>query len=150
MDKLDILFQMQRELNDKTFAKNGLCLPSSDKPLTMAEFKAACEEGRLQKGSPVDLWLQNYSRALAQETSELLDSTPWKWWSRDRAVDLDNARVEIVDALHFWLSLAMVAGMEAEDVFRLYCKKNAVNHTRQDSNAYFHMNKDETDNAEVR
>jgi hypothetical protein len=36
-------------------------------------------------------WVQNMSRAIAQENSELLDSTPWKWWSKYQTFDKDNA-----------------------------------------------------------
>ncbi|MFA4985105.1 MAG: dUTPase [Candidatus Brocadiia bacterium] len=150
MDKLDSLFRMQAELNEKTFAKNDLCNPGTGRPLTMADFRCAVEAGQFEKGGIVDLWLQNYARALAQETCELVDSTPWKWWSKDRTVDIQNARVEIVDALHFWLSLAMVAGMDADDVHRLYTLKNKVNHDRQDSGAYSRDGKDEKDNEKVK
>ncbi len=150
MDKLEMLFRMQAELNDKTFRKNGIMRPDGSGPLTMADFREACERGDLEKGGIVSDWLQNYARALSQETAELLDSTPWKWWSKDREVDLRNARVEIVDALHFWLSLALVAGLDADEVFRLYSLKNAVNHERQDSGNYLHMHKDGSDDREVR
>ena len=143
MDKLDRLFARQSELNDKTFERNNLVNPETGKPLQMQDFVLAIADGKLAKGGAVDIWLQNYARALSQETAELLDCTPWKWWSRDKGVDLASIRVEIVDALHFWMSLAMVAGMNAEDVFKLYCEKNRINHQRQESGTYFHMHKDE-------
>ena len=149
MDKLDRLFEMQKALNDKTFRKNELVNPESGETLKIDDFFKACEEGKLHKNGIVDIWIQNYARAMEQETAELIDSVPWKWWSKDKEVDLQNLRVEIVDALHFWLSLAMVSGMNADDVFRIYSLKNMVNHQRQDSGEYFHMNKDESDNEVI-
>ena len=34
---------------------------------------------------------------------------------------------------HFLISIAQVLGMSADDVYAAYCKKNEVNHQRQDS-----------------
>ena len=149
MDKLDHLFEMQKVLNDKTFKKNMLVNPDTGETLKIDDFFKACEEGKLGKNGIVDIWIQNYARAMEQETAELIDSVPWKWWSKDKDVDLQNLRVEIVDALHFWHSLAMVAGINSEDVFKIYSLKNKVNHQRQDSGEYFHMNKDESDNEVI-
>ena len=149
MDKLEELFRLQAELNDKTFAKSPGTNRERGRILKMSDFSEACKRGDLSRGGLVDFWLQNYARALLQEIAELQDSTPWKWWSKDKQVNLQNARVEIIDALHFWLSLAMVAGMDADDVFRLYVLKNKVNHQRQDSDNYLHMEKDDSDNEAI-
>jgi dimeric dUTPase (all-alpha-NTP-PPase superfamily) len=78
-------------------------------------------------------WVLNYTRALQQEIAELVDSMPWKWWAKYQKFDLQNARVEVVDLLHFLLAIAQTLGMSAEDVYAAYVKKNAVNHARQDS-----------------
>ena len=88
-------------------------------------------------------WLLNYSRALSQETAELVDSVPWKWWAKYQTLDLHNVKIEIVDMLHFLVSLALVAGMTADDFHRLYVGKNALNHERQDSG---YVRKSEDDN----
>ena len=78
-------------------------------------------------------WLLNYCRAMTQELAELTDSVPWKWWAKYQKIDLQNARVEVVDLFHFLISAAQVLGMSADDVFNAYLKKNAVNFQRQDS-----------------
>ena len=78
-------------------------------------------------------WLLNYCRAMSQELAELTDSVPWKWWARYQKFDLQNARVEVVDLLHFLISAAQVLGLSADEVFQLYVKKHAVNQQRQDS-----------------
>jgi dimeric dUTPase (all-alpha-NTP-PPase superfamily) len=65
--------------------------------------------------------------------AELTDSVPWKWWAKYQKFDEQNARVEVVDCLHFLISMAQVLGMSADDVFAAYVKKNEVNLKRQDS-----------------
>lgn len=91
-------------------------------------------------------WVLNYCRALSQETAELTDSVPWKWWAKYQTFDRQNARVEVVDLFHFLISLAQVLGMSAEDVHRAYCEKNKVNHDRQDSG---YTEKDEDDSRHI-
>jgi dimeric dUTPase (all-alpha-NTP-PPase superfamily) len=77
-------------------------------------------------------WVLNYARAMQQEIAELVDSLPWKWWAKYQHFDLQNARVEVVDIFHFLISMALTLGMDADDIFEKFCKKNAVNHMRQD------------------
>lgn len=93
-------------------------------------------------------WTKEYLHALNQEGSELLDSLPWKWWRPVDAqtADLQNARVEVVDMMHFLISLAQVLGMSSDDMFRIYSEKNQVNHNRQDSGYFV---KDENDCKEI-
>ena len=73
-----------------------------------------------------------FELALRQESAEAVDSLNWKWWKHDQD-DWDNIKIELIDMLHFWVSMASVAGLTAADVFDLYAKKNKLNHTRQDS-----------------
>lgn len=123
MDKLEEIFHMQQALNRRI----GIDLP------------ATTEEEKTK-------WVLNYSRALQQETAELVDSVPWKWWDRDQKLDEQNARVEIVDLLHSLVSLAQTLGMSADDVYQAYLKKNAVNHARPDGG---YAGKDETDSRRL-
>lgn len=91
-------------------------------------------------------WTLNYCRALSQELAELTDSVPWKWWAKYQTFDKQNARIEVVDMIHFVVSLAQVLGLSAEDVYDLYLKKNEVNFQRQDSG---YTEKDENDNKNL-
>jgi len=91
-------------------------------------------------------WVLNYCRAMTQEIAELTDSVPWKWWAKYQAFDEQNARVEVVDLFHFLISLAQVLGMNADDVFNAYMKKNEVNFRRQDSG---YTVKDEHDSKHI-
>ena len=75
-------------------------------------------------------WFLNFELAMRQESAEAIDSLNWKWWKKDEE-DWDNIKVELVDMLHFWVSMCTVAGLSAKDVVDLYFKKNKLNHDRQ-------------------
>jgi dimeric dUTPase (all-alpha-NTP-PPase superfamily) len=122
-DKLDSIFQLQETLN----LKIGV------------DTVHMTDEQRQQ-------WVLNYCRAMSQEIAELTDSVPWKWWARYQKFDKQNARVEVVDLLHFLISLAQVLGMSADDVYEAYTKKHRVNVARQDSG---YTTKDEHDSRHI-
>ena len=67
-------------------------------------------------------WFLNFECALKQESAEAIDSLNWKWWKKDED-DWDNVKVELVDMLHFWVSMCTMADMDAKEVFELYAKK---------------------------
>ena len=75
-------------------------------------------------------WFLNFELAMRQECAEAIDSLNWKWWKKDEE-DWDNIKVELVDILHFWVSMCTVAGMDAKEVMELYSKKHKLNHDRQ-------------------
>ncbi len=84
-------------------------------------------------------WLNDYINAASNELEELRDCTFWKHWcteakegQRFAIHDLQNARVEVIDLLFFWISMAQCVGLSARDVHDLYLQKLDVNHTRQD------------------
>jgi len=122
-DQWQELFRMQKALNERI----GVFTETLD------------DAGKTQ-------WVLNYCRAMSQELAELTDSVPWKWWAKYQKFDAQNARVEVVDLLHFLISLAQVLGMSAEDVFQAYLKKNEVNLKRQDSG---YEQKDATDSQHI-
>ena len=123
MDKLDQIFSMQEELNERI----GVMTKGMD------------DEKKTE-------WVLNYSRAMQQELAELIDSVPWKWWAKYQEFDEQNARVEVVDLFHFLVSLAQVLGMSAEDIRDAYVKKNKVNHDRQEAG---YQSKDEADSRHI-
>ena len=104
MDKLKQIFEMQEGLNSRI----GVSL------------KDLNEEEATK-------WVLNYTRAMQQELAELIDSVPWKWWAKYQEYDTQNAKVELIDILHFVVSLAQVMGMDADEVFDLYTKMTADN-----------------------
>ncbi|MCX7818322.1 MAG: dUTPase [Kiritimatiellae bacterium] len=109
-DMLEEMFRLQAELN-RRIGVDTTALPEERQPE----------------------WILNFCRALQQETAELVDSVPWKWWARYQTYDRQNARVEIVDLFHFLISLAQIVGLRARDVYELYMQKNRRNFERQES-----------------
>lgn len=100
-------------------------------------------------------WLNNYIMAAANELEELRDCTYWKHWCaearegrRFELHDVQNARVEVIDLLFFWISMAQCVGLDADDVMDLYRQKLKVNQKRQDDN-YSMQNKTEDDNKDI-
>ena len=122
-DKLDEIFRLQKELNQRI----GV---DTDR-MTDAERQQ---------------WVLNYCRAMSQEVAELTDCVPWKWWAKYQQFDPQNARVEVVDLLHFLVSVAQVLGIGPDEIFESYTKKHRVNLDRQDSG---YTVKDESDNKHI-
>ncbi len=146
-DKLEQLFALQSELNDRIFVKKDL-RDREGKTLTMATLTAEAQGDALGPNSLVNEWLGKYLQALDDESRELRDELLWKWWSKDH-LNMQNIRVEIIDQLHFWISLALTSGLDAEKVFGIYMQKNAINHQRQEKD-YSKANKNEADNQSVK
>ena len=95
----------------------------------------AAEQLRVEAGRA----LKNYIDALASECHEMQDCLAWKHWYSEAKEgkqhilqDLQNARVEAVDMLFFWVSLCQILGLTPQDVYDLYAKKLGINHRRQD------------------
>lgn len=63
-----------------------------------------------------------FGNALISETSELLDSTPWKHW-KDGSFDKDNISVELIDKLHFLPSIISIL-LEKENTLEEDMKMN--------------------------
>lgn len=88
-------------------------------------------------------WVNAYNLALRQESAELVDSTNWKWWrTKVNKYDEQNIKVEIIDQLHFWISMCWVMGLDYSDAERIYLEKNKVNTQRQETG---YIEKDEDD-----
>src|SRR6516165_12730457 len=101
VDKLEELFRLQKQLNQR--------IGVDTENMTDAERQQ---------------WLLHYCRAMSQEVAELTDCVPWKWWAKYQTFDRQNARVEVVDLLHFLISLAQVLEMTPQDIYDAYTKKH--------------------------
>jgi dimeric dUTPase (all-alpha-NTP-PPase superfamily) len=110
MDRLEKMFELQEQLN----ARCGVRL------------RDLSDEEKIE-------WILKYSRAIQQELAELVDSVPWKWWKKQQHFDEENAKVEVIDLMHFVISAGQVLGLSAEDFYNAYLKKNEINHRRQDT-----------------
>jgi len=111
-DKLDTIFELQKKFNKSV----GV------------DTDEISKDEQLQQQ-----WILNYCRAIQQEISELIDCCQWKWWATYQKFDKQNAKVEIVDLVHFVISLAQVLGMTPGDLYQSYLKKNEINFKRQEN-----------------
>jgi hypothetical protein len=85
--------------------------------------------------------MKNHIDALADECHEIQNCLTWKHWYREAKEgrqyelrDVQNARVEAIDMLFFWVSICQLLGLSPEDIYRLYGAKLGINHARQDTN----------------
>ena len=107
MDKLDAIFEMQAAFNKEIVTLR-----------------------HLESITP-DEWHQKLTLALLSEMAEALDGTDWKWWKNKKPKDPDYLKDEIVDMLHFLVSMALRAGMSADEIYERYLAKNKENLNRQ-------------------
>lgn len=85
-------------------------------------------------------FMRNHRGYMEDETAEALYEMPyykmWKDYSNmsDEAYQVawQKVRMELIDALHFFVNLMLCAGMTAEEVHYMYMAKNKENHRRQD------------------
>ena len=106
-DRLDTIFQMQNALNEDIIARRGL------------------------EGIPDEVWIQKHMLAMLSEMAEVLDEVNFKWWKNPKPVNHDALCEELVDVLHFYVSMCLKAGMDAYELFRRYLAKNEENFRRQ-------------------
>lgn len=119
VDKLEHIYELQREFNQRVKVPQDF-------------FDRVHDQQQ---------WLHKMILATQQELAELVDSTQWAWW-KPQNFDLQNAKVEVIDILHFVLSMAQILGMTPEDIYQAFLAKQEVNHKRQDSG---YVTKDEND-----
>ncbi len=146
-DMLEDIFAMQTILNDYVFQKKDIRDRNGNVLTMQSLIEQGSSDSELGPNTEVNQWLGNYLTALQDESRELRDELLWKWWSKDH-LNMQNIRVEIVDQLHFWVSLAMTAGMDASKVYDIYLQKNKVNIERQNS-GYSKATKNESDNQAI-
>ncbi len=80
---------------------------------------------------PMDQWIQKQTLAMISELSELIDEVNVKWWKNPRPVNEEAVKEELVDILHFFVSMCLTSGMSAEELYNRYIEKNQENFDRQ-------------------
>ena len=93
MDRLAQIFEMQGALNENIRERRVLAFSREE-------------------------WIQKHTLAMISELSELLDEVNFKWWKNPRPVNEDSLKEELVDVLHFFVSMCIDAGMDAEELHR--------------------------------
>ncbi len=79
-------------------------------------------------------WIQRETLAMISELAELIDEVNFKWWKNPKPVDEDAVKGELVDILHFLVSMCLKMGMGAEELHARYLAKNRENFQRQQGN----------------
>lgn len=107
MDKLEKIFEYQKKFDDEIIEKRGL------EDISMEE------------------WIQKETLAMLSELAELLDEVNFKWWKNKKEVDKSLVKNELVDILHFFVSMCIKTGMDADELYGRYLEKNKENFDRQ-------------------
>ncbi len=111
MDRLEEMLAIQKALNDRIREKRGL------------------------SGIDRTVWIQRYTLAMLSEMAELLDEVNFKWWKNPRPVDDAALKGELVDVLHFFVSMCLKSGMSAEELFSLYRERTRKTSTASTAEA---------------
>lgn len=106
MDKLDQIFAMQKALNDDIQERRNLNFTQEE-------------------------WIQKTILATISELAEVLEESNFKWWKNHQPLDEAALKEELVDVLHFFVSLCLRSGMNADELFEIYRDKNKENFDRQ-------------------
>lgn len=115
-DNLQYLLNAQEALQTNTYGRNihGL----------------AFESGEHNRIAAIDQIRTNILAA-TDELHEVLRETGWKPWATSNHINLLAAREELVDVFHFILNLALILGLDSEDITDLYIQKRDLNIKRQ-------------------
>lgn len=71
--------------------------------------------------------------ALEDELHEALGEVGWKPWATSRHINTEAFKGELVDALHFFMNLLLVADITADELLEAYQKKREKNIKRQEA-----------------
>ncbi len=107
MDKLDTIFLWQNSFDEELMQTRHL------------------------EGVSFEDWMQKESLALISELCEMLMETNFKWWKNPKEIDMEAVKEELVDVLHFFVSMCIKTNMTAEELYQRYREKNKENFDRQ-------------------
>ncbi len=93
------------------------------------EFANMLDQDRLPKDKQAMLSL--LCTAIIHEAVELQRVCNYKWWKSPTPFDEAKAKEELIDILHFVIHAAIELGMDANEMFKEYIKKNNINKERQ-------------------
>ncbi|HHV78915.1 MAG TPA: dUTPase [Firmicutes bacterium] len=106
MDKLERVFELQRQLDD----------------MIQERWKIAFDQST---------WVQKETLAMIDELMELLNLTGFKWWKKSPAMDRNKIVEELTDVFHFFISTCLKLEIGPEELFEAYVRKNRENRLRQ-------------------
>ena len=106
MDRLDVIFALQKSLDEDIMKRRNL--------------NYSYEE-----------WMQKDALACIEEIMEVLNEVQYKWWKNKRPQDSKAIAEELVDVLHFFVSMCIRSGMDGTALYEGYIAKNRENFDRQ-------------------
>lgn len=77
-------------------------------------------------------WIQKETLAMMSELAELLDEVNFKWWKNPKPVDREAVKEELVDILHFFVSMCLKVDITPQELYEAYRQKNIENLKRQE------------------
>ena len=106
-DKLELIFSLQQRFDSELAQRRGLTEISQEE------------------------WIQKETLAMLSELAELIDEVNFKWWKNPKPVDARRVKEELVDILHFFVSMCLKMDMDADELCNMYLEKNKENFARQ-------------------
>ncbi len=76
-------------------------------------------------------WIQKMGLALLVELGEVMEEARYKWWKNQTPIEPTKLHEELVDVFHFFVSMCLDAGLDAEGLYQGYLAKNRENFDRQ-------------------
>lgn len=87
-----------------------------------------------------DTYVQAMALALIVELGEVMQEISWKPWASGQWFNREAYLEELIDVLHFWMNLVLVATDKPEELLAAYMIKHDVNAKRQ-ANGYTGLEK---------
>jgi len=122
-DKLDMIFDNQYKFGSKFTKFNAIANIFKNQDRSSINDRAIAQNCVLE-----------FISHTIEELIELRREFPIrKHWSvnQNKKVNIDKAKEELVDALHFFVSIALLLGIDSGTLFDAYIIKNKKNHIRQ-------------------
>jgi len=88
-------------------------------------------EARRDLNFSYETWMQKDILATMDELCELLRELNYKWWKNEKPLDMSAIQGELTDILHFFVSMCLRSGLDADKLHACYLEKNRENFDRQ-------------------
>lgn len=76
--------------------------------------------------------IREFASYTVEELYEAINNLKNKPWKRsDTATDVDKFKEELADMWHFLIEMHIIAGIDPEEIFRIYFRKTFINVNRQ-------------------
>lgn len=109
MSALQMILNRQRELQKKHYG---------------VDITTFSDEERVQ-------YIRDMSLALTDELHEALNEVGWKPWATSRHLNRQAYLGELIDVLHFWCNLVLIANTSEQELVDMYFAKANKNAKRQ-------------------